>query len=117
MVTSFASHEVHARADVPGARSLRDELESECIAAGGDTVCASIVSPVHRAVGGTSYGTGTQSVPCIAGVTVGGAGGTVQPAPIRVKHDSSSLSRAGAGASALLNTECGVGFRHLRAYL
>lgn len=110
MVTSFASHEVHARADVPGARSLRDELESECIAAGGDTVCASIVSPVHRAVGGTSYGTGTQSVPCIAG-------GTVQPAPIRVKHDSSSLSRAGAGASALLNTECGVGFRHLRAYL
>lgn len=63
--------EVETRTDVL-VGSGGDELESESVAAGGDTVSARVVGTVKSAVGGTGLGVGAKSrVPSVTGVTVG----------------------------------------------
>lgn len=113
LVCSVGLHEVDTRADV-GA-SL--ELESQGIAAGGDTVCAGVVSTVDRAVLSAGRRVWAKSgVPGVTGVAVSVTGGSVEPTPVGVEHNSGILVGA-AGFCAGLRRKLGVDLSHLSADL
>lgn len=101
-------HQIDTGADVL-AGALGDELVSERVAAGGDTVDAAVVGTLDGAVLGTGSAVGTErGVPGAAGVAVGEAGGGVQPAPVGVKHDRGLLGDTAAGSGTLSPGELGM---------
>ena len=89
-VLGLTRHQVDARADILAVGIGGDELESERVAAGGDTIGPGVVSTIDSAVGSTCLAIGTGSgVPSVTCVAVGVAALGVDPAPVGVEDDLS----------------------------
>jgi len=109
LVRSVAGHQVHTGTDVL-LRTAGDEFESDSVSAGGDTVCAGVVSTFESAVGSASRAVWAErGVPGVASVAVGKILGAVEPAPVGVEDDLSGGLGNTAGFCALLPGETGVG--------
>jgi len=100
LVVSLVGHEVDTRADVL-LGGLSDEFEGECVTAGGDTVCARVISTVESAVRSTGFAIRAKTgIPGVAGVAVGVTGGGMEPTPVRVEDNgTAALDRATAGSA------------------
>ena len=97
LVRSVAGHHVHTGTNVL-LLTVGDKFEGECISAGGDTVCARVVSTIESAVssaGGAIWA--ESSIPGVAGVAVGVSSSGVEPAPVGVEDN---LSRGLGNATA-----------------
>jgi hypothetical protein len=102
LIGRVVCHEVDTRADVRA--SL--ELESQGITRGGDTVGARVVSTIESAVLSAGNTIGAEgSIERGTGVAVGITGGGVEPAPVRVEGDRTSLGSAATRLGALLPAE------------
>lgn len=110
-------HQIDTGADVL-AGALGDELMSERVAAGGDTVGAAVVGAIDGTVLGTESGGRTElGVPGTSGVAVVETGGGVQPAPIGIKNDRGLLVGTATGGGALCPGELGMNLRSQGANL
>lgn len=108
-------HEVDTGTDVGRVWAHGDELESERVASGRDTVGTTVVGTIQSTVCSTGLSIGAESgVPAVTIIAVGAAGGGVEPTPVRVEHNGRRLVGAGssgAGAGTLGPGELGVGLR------
>lgn len=107
-------HQVDSGADVL-ASALSDELVSERISAGSDTIGSGVVGTIDGAVLGAGHRIRADGgIPSAAGVAIGVASGGVEPAPVGIKHDRRRLVHTAPGGCALCPGEfgmyfCGVG--------
>lgn len=116
-VSAARSHEVDTRADV-FVGALSDEVETEGVAGGGDTIGTGVISTFQSAVCGAIDIVGAvRGVPGVASVAVGIATDVVDPSPVRVKDDRSGLGGAGSGGGTFLECERRVDLRHTGADL
>ncbi len=131
LVLRLGRHQVDARADVRAGDELECELvggrRDACVAKvssrfhsayEANTVCVRVVCTVDCAV--LSAGRAVRAdggVPCVAGVAVGVAGGGMDPAPVGVERDATSVRSAGAASRAGLPCEGRVGLSGLSTRL
>lgn len=95
------------RANVLAVGVLRNELQAESVARGGDTVGGSVVSALERALGG-AVRCGTASTGPLVTVVAIGAGGVVKPSPV-VVDDDLAVDVGAARGGALLPGQLRVG--------
>lgn len=85
---------------------MGNELQSERVAAGRDTIRASVVGTVQSTVGCAGRGIGAETrVPGIAGVAVGGTRNLMCPTPVGVEGNRPGLGLAAATCCTCLNLE------------
>ena len=91
------SHQICSGSDV-GVCTLGDEVESERVAGGGDTVDVRVFSTVKSAVGGASCVVGAESgVPGVSSVAVGSSAGCLmEPSPVGIEDNGLGRSCATA---------------------
>lgn len=72
LVCGIRRHQVSSRTDVGGVRTLRDELQLERVATGGDAVGAGVICSIDRAVRCARFVVlACGGVPLVASVAVG----------------------------------------------
>lgn len=115
LVFAVAGHQVDTRANVLSVRVVLDELESESVSAGGDTVGVGVVGTIDSAVCSTGGGVrANRGVPGVASVTVGGRASFVDPAPVGVESNrTSGLTNAATGGGTFLPGKSWVGLRRV----
>ena len=110
-------HEIDPGSDILLLR-LRDEVQTQRAAGGGDAVGGSIVGTVDRALFRANFVAGADGgVPFVASIAVGVPIDGVQPAPVCVDSDLAVDGGAAAGARAGLPGQAGVHFSLLSADL
>jgi len=108
-VGGIGLHQVDTRSNV-GARRLGNELESEGITAGGDTVDTRVIGTFKSAVGGAGDIVRAKSfVPGVTSIAVGKAGSAVKPSPVGVNDNLCALGNATTRDCALVRSESWVG--------
>lgn len=94
-----SSHKVCTRSNV-GASTLSNEVESQRIASGGDTVDTRVVSTIESAVGSANLVAWAESgVPGVTSVAVSGARDRVSPSPVGVEHNGLLGSNTATGGT------------------
>ena len=118
LIGGIILHEVGPRTDVLAVGIVGDELEGECIAAGGDTIGTAVVGAVESAILHAGRRVGAESrVPGVSGVAVGVPRGGMDPAPVGIEDDLAVDSGTPTSLLACLPGESRVGLSRVRAHL
>jgi len=111
-------HEIDTGTDVLGVGAVGNELQSEGVSGGGNTIGAAVVCAVKSTVGSACLTVGAERrVPFVAGVAVGEVLCGVEPTPVGIEDDGALLGCAATSRATFLPAELRVTFSRIIADL